>query len=283
MTAFSKNKMTRFAAIMLISLWPSLSAAWSGGGHSIIAYIAESHLSAQARRGVQDLLKEENLNSIEQVANWADAMRSLKVPQQPSHALRLPLDGSPYDRKRDCGNNMCATWAIQAAINCLADAKATSEAKITALKYLVHLTGDIHQPLHASKDTGQRKVLFAGEQLSLHQVWDGGITRSLKIGNRKLAGMVDLQIPDSTVDLDPIHWAYESRDIARDEIYPELQGLPTQNGATVLPADYAERHWPTVEKRLKLAGLRLAGVLNAIYSGNASLVSQGPSPEDTEE
>ena len=264
----SQESLTWFAVFLMVASCPGVSMAWSGGGHSIVAYIAESHLSPQARRHVLELLKVEHYDSLSDIANWADAMRSLKIPKQPSHALRLPLDNSMYDHDRDCRDDMCATSAIQADIDCLRDPKATMAAQLTALKYLVHLVGDLHQPLHTSKDTGQRKVFFNGQEMSLHQVWDGGIIRSLKIGNHKLAAMVDHNIPDAAVDLNPIHWAYEGRDIARSEIYSELWNFPQKNGIVLLPDDYTDRHFSTIEKRLKFAGLRLAEVLNEIYSND---------------
>lgn len=246
------------------SFLPHDANAWNGEGHKIVAIIAERHLSDAAYSATQKLLALEGSKSLEDVAVWADEVRDLKVPQQPSHALRLPLDGSVFSKKRDCDKNLCATAAISAALNCLNVCRPS--AQLLGLKYLVHLVGDIHQPLHSSADTGQQKVIFKSREYSLHQVWDGVIIQDGRINFRVLAGQIDEQQPFQAGTLDPIEWAYEGRNIAKNDIFPVFNSFKAVDGAVRLPEDYAIRYRGTVEARLKLAGLRLAGVLNAALS-----------------
>jgi hypothetical protein len=252
--------------------------SWSGGGHIIVAKIAEKHLSTVARNATSDLLKFAGKISLSDVANWADEMKAAGLPSQPSHSVRLPLNELNYEPSRDCAGGKCAIAAVNDAISTLQNNSADKFLKLVALKYLVHLIADIHQPLHASKDSGQRKVMLGGLTMSLHQAWDGGITRSQRQSNTNLAALIDTKYAVGVCDLDPVVWAYESRRIARDSIFPELETFHTIGNVTILEDGYTAKHWPVVETRLLEAAFRLACVLNTIYDpkssrGNFSIVS----------
>lgn len=59
---------------------------------------------------------------------------------------------------------------------------------------------------------------------------------------------------------DPVQWAMESHDVARDVIFPELADL--QGDPITLPGNYCEVNWPVAAAQLKVAGIRLAFLLN---------------------
>lgn len=267
MTAFAAQKfeMTRIVAFLLILLASATQGfAWGREGHKVVAIIAESRLTPEAHAEILRLLASENQPSLASVATWADAVKSLKIPKQPSHSVRLPLDNSPFDRKRDCKQNMCVIGAIEASMETLANKDAPTGARMMALKYLVHLVGDVHQPLHASKDGGSEPVVFKGETLSLHKVWDTKLIEAQKLDATAMAGLIDSSEMEPVRYGTPVDWALESRALSRDVIFPQIARLRSPEGV-VLPKTYAMQNWHIVKMRLHEAGWRLAEVLNGCF------------------
>jgi len=257
--------MRAFLIVLFLAFAVVPAKAWNWEGHQIVALIGEAHLSPFTKSEVSRLLALEGKRSMADVSSWADSVKELSVPRQPMHTVRIPLDLSPYSESRDCKNKNCALAAIEAGIDLLSDGAANDEAKLLALKYLIHLVGDIHQPLHSSIDTGGRNVDFKGKVQTLHRIWDRQIIRTRRVTVSDLAVMVNKSENGQPYGGKPADWAIESRDIARDEI---LAGLPSDdtNAVTRLPDDYADRNWPIVERRLALAGLRLSLILNRAFS-----------------
>jgi hypothetical protein len=252
-------------SIIFLCLSAISASAWNWEGHEVVALIAEDHLSPKARSEVQRLLSEEGKASMAEVANWADNVKTLNVPGQPMHTVRLPLNRTAYKEDRDCRKQTCAVVAIQNCIEVLKKARLNDDAKLLALKYLIHLIADIHQPLHASVDLGERKVIVHHRIRALHFIWDNQIIANQRKSPSELKTLIlrdqrTLSLAGTVID-----WATESRDIARDHLFANLTE-PDASGITALADSYADDNWPIVEDRLELAGLRLAVVLNRVLS-----------------
>ncbi len=235
--------------------------AWNDEGHRVVALIAAGHLTPAARRQVEMLLASEGETSMADVASWADHIRK-ETDDHPTHGVRIPLDHRPYDPKRDCSAaRACAIAGIASHIRVLGDRRAPVAARTEALKYVIHLTGDLHMPLHASQQNGGRiRVELDGKPLTLHQVWDGPILGHQGRSAIRMARRIEADgRPPGPITADPVAWATESRDIARDIVMP---GIARGRGIIRLDDRYLEHYWPVVEARLHLAGLRLALVLN---------------------
>ena len=131
--------------------------------------------------------------------------------------------------------------------------------RLAALKYLVHLVGDLHQPLHTSADTGGRAVVASGEKTTLHAVWDDAIIDSRKTDWRVLVDAVEAAPTGPVEPSTPVGWALEGRDIARDVIFADADLAASRHGGAppTLPDSYPDDNWPIVRARLKQAGLRL--------------------------
>jgi len=236
--------------------------AWGADGHIIVAEIAQSKLKPPARREIMNILRVENAKSLSAIANWADKERAAadkgKVVDypMPSHVTRLPLDHS-MSLGTSCPN-FCAVKAINYYAARLGDRSLSGSERAIALNFVVHLVGDLHQPLHSSKEVGIIfHVMFAGKDRPIHWVWDNGIMKAQhKTRAEMLAEISRTEVRDRNGDA--LQWAFEGRDIARDNILPGL----TRKGPVALPDDYAVRNWPIVKARIKLAGIRLAGLLN---------------------
>ncbi|MFI0846463.1 S1/P1 nuclease [Mesorhizobium sp. IMUNJ 23232] len=250
-------------ALLIVAGASSQAFAWGRAGHAIVAEIAERHLSPESRAEVDALLATEGAKSMADVSLWADLIKALRIPDQPSHVVRLPLDHSGYDAATVCKTGRCIVAAIDRYTAVLADRSNPATARVTALKYLIHLVGDLHQPLHTSADTGATAVVLDGSVTRLHDVWDDAIIESRGKDWQTLAVAVeaDAIVPDTSST--PADSALEGRDIARDTIFADPR-LETRRRDVLpwLPKTYLDDNWPIVRKRLKQGGYRLAALLN---------------------
>ena len=143
-----------FAAILL---WCSPAFAWGPTGHRAAARIAEKHLSAKAAKAVAELLGSDTLPEI---STWADEIRSDPDWQRasPWHYINIE-DGESFETMaRAPGGDIISQLEHVDAV--LRNSKSPREEKIVALKFLVHLVADLHQPLHAGRasDRGGNEI-----------------------------------------------------------------------------------------------------------------------------
>jgi hypothetical protein len=226
-----------------------------------VAKIADDGLSAEARANVRLLLGSE---SLDEAATWPDEMRSnpsffWQKTATPWHYVTVP--GSDYDVAPPEGDAVTALRRFSAALR---DPSASLEDKRLALRFVVHLVADLHQPLHAGrandKGAGDVKVTFAGHPSNLHTVWDSGLVDDEQLSFTELAERLERRTtPEQVIawsDANPLQWIRESVEI-RETIYPQ--------GTTDLGWDYIYRSRPIVDRRLAQAGVRLAAYLNALF------------------
>ena len=143
------------------------------------------------------------------------------------------------------------------------------------LVWLLHLTGDIHQPLHSSNrisqdakrgDGGGNSVKIDVDPNDLHGYWDNllgvGDTENFMVA---VAAGQKLSAADATAaaDLNEADWANESFTLAKSDVYlnpPIGAGLgPFTIGSN---PGYAAASLKIAQTRVALAGARLAAVLN---------------------
>lgn len=235
--------------------------AWGTKGHAIVADLAEAQLTPAAARAVARLLAVDHASHLSDVSSWADQAKADHLPGTPSHAVRMALDGDPRIAKA-CART-CALTAIDRYTKVLGDRTQPPVVREEALKYVVHLIGDIHQPLHDVAATGSKlQVTLDGTPRVLHWVWDNGIIDDHGGSARAIAAELARRPASGGAGSTPLQWALEGRAIAHDRIYTSV---PVESAVpVVLPAGYARSMWPIVADRLSLAGARLAKVLNAV-------------------
>ncbi|MEO8810908.1 MAG: S1/P1 nuclease [Rhodanobacter sp.] len=279
----------RFLALLAASgllLATFATQAWGPEGHAIVADIAQQHLNPVAAAEVDSLLKLEGLSRLDQISSWADANRKEMPGTGEWHYVDIPLSASDYDAARDCHEGNCIVMKLDQYAHVLADTTATPQARLQALKWVVHLVGDIHQPLHAedNHDKGGNtvQVQFFQRGTNLHAVWDGGILRhalNLQPGPNFTfdhavvqadAMQLDGDITDvqraawapagslSTLRTDAITWADESHRLAQKVAYADI----AKPSGEAWSLRYQITAWPVVKTRLQQAGVRLADVLN---------------------
>ena len=263
-------------AVLLACLLPCAPAsAWGGTGHRLVAALADDELTPTARGEVAKLLAGEPEPTLAGVANWADDLRDAD-PERGRRTARWHFVNLGEHGCRAvpaaCADGACVNAAIVAQAALLADRSRGVAERREALKFVVHFIGDIHQPLHAAfaRDRGGNDVQVSIPQRdgsargsNLHRLWDSDLLRDTGLDEAAhLARLraLPLVIPRDTPVLPPRAdaWAEASCAIAlRDGLYPPRAKLDP---------GYAARWMPTVDQQLRIAGSRLAAVLNAALS-----------------
>lgn len=251
-----------FLSIAALPAAPAL--AWGQTGHRVTGTIAEQHLSGVARARIRMVLGEETLA---EAATWPDEMRShpsefWQKTAGPWHYVTIPPSQTYAEAGAPAEGD--AITALQRFAATLRDPAASREEKQLALRFTVHIIGDLHQPLHAGSgaDRGGNdvKVTFFGDTTNLHSVWDSGIIERQGLSYSEYAARLSRRTdPEEVIawwDANPATWVVESTKL-RDNLYPE---------GTSLSWNYAFRHLPTIETRLQQAGVRIAAYLNTLLS-----------------
>ncbi|MFI5317524.1 MAG: S1/P1 nuclease [Myxococcota bacterium] len=256
----SRTALCVFAAALL----PLPAIAWGNVGHELVAEIAARHLEAGARREVRALLGE----SMAAAATWADAVRNQRPDTRPWHYVNIPLDAATYDAARDCPEGACAIAAIERELAILRDRRRAKAARAEALRFVIHLVGDLHQPLHCAErnhDGGGNGVTvrWFGSDATLHHVWDADIIDQPRLSRAQIAARLSREIRagGSALAADAgegglAAWAEQAHALAASNAYR----IPASRR---LAKAYFERNAPVVDRQLIRAGLRLANVLNA--------------------
>jgi S1/P1 Nuclease len=248
------------AALLALCLSAAPAAhAWGPTGHRAVGRVAERHLSPAAARAVKDLLAPEQLAY---VTTWADEVRSEAewTKADPWHYMTVP-DGQPVEAAvKNPGGDVLE--AIARFEKVLGDRTAPRAERAQAIKWLAHLIGDLHQPLHVGRgdDHGGNEtvVLWFGEPSNLHSVWDGRMIENSQLSFTELADLVDHPSADETrawQAAGPAEWARESL---------ELRAAAYAIGDRRLSWKYVHDQWPVVQRRILQAGLRLAATLDRL-------------------
>lgn len=173
-----------------------------------------------------------------------------------------------------------AVWAVQNIKPIVKHARGNPYERARFLAFLVHIVGDMHQPLHAATlispqfpkgDRGGNlyKIIHQGKSMALHRFWDegGGIfigDESVATVNEIAAKITTLYPPsffsEAIKDHDPSHWAIESFEQAKTKAYQTPINQPVNE-------DYIKQSQAIAAKQIALAGYRLSALLNLLLKG----------------
>jgi len=270
------NCMKNPAALLLLLISISIpSLAWGPEGHRIVGDIAQERLTPMARLHVKELLGNDDLAA---VAVWADDIKAEHPESYGWHFVDIPEDASGFSEPRDCfrpdekhpstleDHHNCVVDRITMFKQVLADRNSPRQDRIEALKFLVHFVGDVHQPMHAMGEARGGNdihvVEFGSSQCgkypcNLHFAWDIGLIEHTGLSEKQYVSRIDELIASRrlTIQADgtPSEWANESFLLAKKAWLRD--GGPVDES-------YYENEIGIVNRRLALAGIRLASLLN---------------------
>lgn len=238
----------------------SAAYAWGPTGHRAVGRVAEGYLTPKAKHAVRDLLRPD---SLAEVGTWADEIRSDPAWNYAYtwHFVNID-DGKTYDtsKKELAGDILSKLDQFESVLR---NSKASRNDKVIALKFLVHLVADVHQPLHVGRrnDRGGNNVTVTwhGSPANLHRVWDSLMIDGERLSFTELAEFLD---PPSPQEIST--WQKSSyRDWAKESYDLRAQVYKIGNGQ--LGYVYSYKNFPLVEERLRRSAVRLAGKLNSIF------------------
>ncbi|OOQ58292.1 S1/P1 nuclease [Mucilaginibacter pedocola] len=239
--------------------------SWGFKGHRAVATIAQKHLTSNTAYVVSAYLSG---SSLADVSTWADENKDRATA--PWHFMNLPL-GLSHDQfvklvSQSDGNVYSAIVKTEAQLK---DKSLSVEQKNEALKYLIHLVGDAHQPMHVAgkEDKGGNtiQVRFDNKGTNLHTLWDSRLIDHEGLSEADIAKTYDTATPAQIAAWEkdsPLEWLWESYQIST-QLY-----AATKPGQEIDEA-YYKKYIPVVRQRIDQAGIRLAGELNKLFGNEA--------------
>lgn len=320
-----------FILLLTVSGWCFTAQAWAFGdlGHRTVGAVADAQLTSEARMAVASLLR--SGETLATVATWPDEVKRAKKNLGPLahdaeaqrfnevfpdnrewHYVDLPLDTTVYTEGAIGSRVNDIVQTIQRCIR-LIESKAIPPHEMTraqALRWLVHLLGDLHQPLHLgsgyyrfdaqsqahlitdpqeaagkAEDHGGTLLINATEE-QLHAFWDDRLVNAVAKGRPYLEVAQELlaQGHQSAWDGSGSYhewveqWAVESIRLGKSAYEGLIFGTGQFDGdhhglrriTVTLPPGYEQDQAKLVEQQLAKAGYRLAAILNALQFSAAA-------------
>ena len=295
--------------VLITAASSSKTYAWGEEGHRIVARIAEARLTQTARQKInnQNLLTNIGCQNASNLADrfacastWADDVRYEDTEHPESynwHFVDISLQNTNYDHDRDCDENDprgdCGIPALQNLIAVLknqnTNPKYAQYSRKKALMFIIHIVGDLHQPLHTVKEhlggnflfvkyanSNQKVPCFSNTNTreKLHKIWDSCILSQMPEANsliqyaQGLNGEITAQDKTSYESGSATGWLLDAHRLAIDNAYREIP-TPTGSGInfrSTIPVNYYRDNEIIVETQFKRAGIRLAKILNESFS-----------------
>lgn len=233
---------------------------WGATGHRAMGLIAERYLSPSAKKKLQKILKGQ---SIAMASTWMDDIRSDSTYDYTADWHWVTVENGKTYAESPKNPNGDIIMTLERIIADLKAKKVTGKQEIEHIKMLIHLIGDIHQPLHVGccDDAGGNRVRvkWFRDDSNLHRVWDSEMIDYSKLSYTELANSITLPEKTEIAQLQKASvqdWAKESMAM-RKQVYAVGDGN--------LGYKYAYKNLDSAKHRIMLAGIRLAGILNSIY------------------
>ncbi|GGP23755.1 S1/P1 nuclease [Silvimonas iriomotensis] len=278
---------------LTFSLYSAPALAWGAQGHRITGLVANALLTPQSRAALRQLLGTDN---VADEASWLDQNRPLLASRLPGstqwHYDNIPLC-TTASHDSYCSGGRCATAALDRFMAVLQDPQASQDDKRLAVRVIIHVAGDLAQPLHASDnhDRGGNdvRVTFAGQQGTLHTLWDTTLVKRAVRGQSEAAFATGLltdfgpQLADWAQGT-PDQWAREANAVSRALVYGDLPGALTCPATTAgshldIPLSYADETAAILRRQLIMGGVHIAALLNRAF---ADFQGQPPASENAD-
>lgn len=306
------------ALAALLLLVPAAAWAWGGPGHAAVAVLAYRELSAEQRTSFTDLLRShpqfpswrQDLDELRgrglsrdvdlgmylfiRASNWPDEIRGTgtRFDHPNWHFVDYPLRPPSFTSgpRPEPGDDV--VFGLQESLAILRDPREDPTSRAAHLGWLIHLMGDIHQPLHCVSlfssqfpppegDRGGNLFLVSRPGIpvavNLHSFWDTQLGRGAPDPETALENAIALAAEHPRARLAELAsattieaWSLESRDVASERVYRyeeidsngrvrlrRLRGSTNDRRAPLLPRGYAEAARTVARRRLSLAGYRL--------------------------
>lgn len=235
---------------------------WSKTGHRVVGEVAQENLTKRATKEIAEILDGQTLAD---ASTFGDEIKADSMYRKFSawHYVNYPEDKKYGDEPPSTQGDLMT--GIEKCIEMIEDENSTKADKAFYLKMLVHLIGDLHQPMHVGRleDKGGNdiQVKWFNKGSDLHKVWDSNMIDDYGMSYTELASNLPhlSNIQKKAIQKGNIYdWVEESQDLA-NKVYGSVEM------GEKLYYRYSYDWWNTVEIQLEKGGLRLAKVLNVLF------------------
>jgi len=263
------NRLKKLLLSIVVFCFSFPSMAWWGStGHRVVGEIAESYLTPKTKIAIREILGTE---SLAMASNWADFIKSDSAFNylSPWHYINIKggLNHDEFQKLLQTDTAADAYTKLNFLIQELKNKQLAKDKKLMYLRLLIHIVGDIHQPLHVGhlEDMGGNRirVLWFSDSTNLHSIWDDKLIEFQKLSYTEYTNAINHIQKKQIITWQKqpvIEWFFESYQVA-GKLYNEIT-QPHQK----LSYRYNFDHVEVLNQRLLKAGIRLAGLLNEIFA-----------------
>jgi hypothetical protein len=253
----------------LIGAVAGTAHAWDAAGHRAVCMKAWQEMNEPARTAVSDLLDIASADAFASTCAWADDITDERPETGPWHVIHIPKEAREIDLARDCRQPAsCVVDQIERHLSTVA-AGAPKAARAEALKFLAHLVGDLHQPLHVAfaEDRGGEDITitFLGRKTNMQALWDSVLLAAPDPPSRGytpfLQQMTDRYNRERWTVGGPRDWALETLWIMR----APPTGYVGNPGGLAFDEIYVKQNYLVAVDQIDKAGVRLGAMLNEAF------------------
>ena len=236
--------------------------AWGNTGHRVVGEIAETYLTENSKMKIREIMGHTDLS---RMSTWADEIKSDPNWKHAGEWHWCTVgDDEDYEKGKHRG---LAVEKVLEFAETLKEKGSSPEEKQIALKFLIHIVGDLHQPLHVGngRDRGGNDVQLTwfGESTRLHAVWDTHLINQQNLSYTEFANYILLDVDAKKIKNwqkdSVIVYVHESRDYRKKCYAFSEQDYNWEY-------KYFYTHKPMLEQRLLQGGIRLSGLLNRVFN-----------------
>ena len=249
-------------ALILFNVHSYAEKKWGATGHRVVGAIADQYTSKKAKRHLKKIL---NHQSLALVSTFGDEIKS--DPRYKAfetwHYVNMSFDETYETSKKNPKGDLVT--GITFCKNIIRDENASADDKAFYLKMLIHLVGDLHQPLHIGREEDRGgndiKVKWQYKDTNLHKVWDSQMIEAYKMSYSELASNTAYLTKDQVRFLHEgsvIDWVNETQNLAKIVYGSVVEG---EN----VGYDYSYKYTDVARSQMQIAGIRLAKVLNDLF------------------
>jgi hypothetical protein len=261
-------RLSKLVFILFVCFYlPVQSFAWGNLGHRIVGQIADSYLTAKTRLAVQKILGTE---SVAMASTWADFIKSDTSMKYLSawHYADFPkgLGFSEFNDELRKDTTVDAYTRIKFLVAELKKKNLSLDKKRMYLRLLIHIVGDVHQPLHVSPEGTEGgnniKLTWMGQNTNLHTLWDSHLIEFQQLSYTEYAAAINhtTTAERRTLQKQPINqWLFDSYVIS-SRLHDEIKEANPR-----LSYLYNFQHIQILNDQLLKGGVHLAGLLNSIF------------------
>lgn len=236
---------------------------WGPTGHRATGKIAEKHLTKKAKKAIEKLLQGESLAFVSTYADEIKSDREKYGKFYTWHYVNMPFDVTYEASEKNPTGDLIT--GIKHCVTVLKDKNSSVDDKRFYLKMLVHLIGDLHQPMHVGRkeDKGGNtiQVQWHGRGSNLHRVWDENLIDKWDMSYVELANnekKLSKEEKEAIQKGSVIDWLHDTHTLTK-KIYSSVEV------GDKLSYRYSYVYFPVVREQLQKGGLRLAKLLNEIF------------------